>query len=673
MSSSSKKSTHSGSSTSSSASKLDYLKKYMAKGGSDGGGTSGKKKRKGPGASEGSRETGFRLNDASEEVDVRAPARRRPGGSLAFNAAQFGRVLRPTVAGNGKAYAYQLEEGFDSEGSDEHQDEEDIVVVDADGRNVALNELQAKRVHAIVRDQEAREMGLPRDSGARGGGVLNLAERRREDAGPSRHEDSDWDDRGASRKKPASDVGEEVGKEKGIGESASSTVSGIKQENDIDLAVFNAPFERSQKPGVEGKGPNERLDVGEERPDLSPLRRRRNAGGSSEDRERSTERSRQDERGSLERGARDALSLASGKLHANALSTERQVVKRERKDMSPPRRWPPVSDGLSAEREREDLSPPRRRGTSREEGNSGSPGDVQRLRQGEDLSPPRRRPTPSSVPSQTMQLSCSSAFLDSHERRKSRSPERRTDRDLSPPRRRDGGSRNEMSGRENDSDKRGREEVQRRSESRGSKSTGLLTLDDYRASGIGTEKEPSLLTKDKLAREVVRQVVYRDRQGRIITEEEWLELQDQKRGKRRKKERSPPPELEWGKGLVQKEAREKQAQEDAKVAQQPLTRYDIDEEYDRNLQDRARWEDPMNQVPQKADESRATPAVPEQSKGKEHPKCPHDAPRNRFGILPGYRWDGVVRGNGYEDRRLKAINRKNLEARMAHMNNVADM
>lgn len=214
--------------------------------------------------------------------------------------------------------------------------------------------------------------------------------------------------------------------------------------------------------------------------------------------------------------------------------------------------------------------------------------------------------------------------------------------------------------------------MQQRSDS-GPKSTGLLTLDDYRASGVGSEKEPSLLTKDLLAREVVRQVVYRDRQGRVITEEEWLELQDQKRGKRRKKERSPPPELEWGKGIVQKEAREKQAQEEAKIAQQPLARYEIDDDYDRSLQDRSRWEDPMNRVPQKADESPTTPANPERPKEKEHPKCPHDAPRNRFGILPGYRWDGVVRGNGYEDRRLKAINRKKLEAHMAHMNNVADM
>ncbi|KAK1938532.1 hypothetical protein X943_002134 [Babesia divergens] len=143
-------------------------------------------------------------------------------------------------------------------------------------------------------------------------------------------------------------------------------------------------------------------------------------------------------------------------------------------------------------------------------------------------------------------------------------------------------------------------------------------------------------------------VVYRDKSGKRITREQWLLLQGQRSFK--PKGLQPVQELAWGKGLVQKQDSEAQAQEELKLAQQPLNRYDIDEDYDKELQTRTRWSDPMLKSSQPAK------GVP-----------------NRFNIQPGYRWDGVIRGNGYEDRWIKAQSSKAAKEQAYYLNNIADM
>ena len=43
---------------------------------------------------------------------------------------------------------------------------------------------------------------------------------------------------------------------------------------------------------------------------------------------------------------------------------------------------------------------------------------------------------------------------------------------------------------------------------------------------------------------------------------------------------------------------------------------------------------------------------------KKHLTCKFEGVANRFGIKPGYRWDGVIRGNNFENKYLQEINLK---------------
>lgn len=150
--------------------------------------------------------------------------------------------------------------------------------------------------------------------------------------------------------------------------------------------------------------------------------------------------------------------------------------------------------------------------------------------------------------------------------------------------------------------------------------------------------------------------VYRDKGGKRISREEWVEQRQAKKKKRLSE--YPEQELEWGGGVKQRVCQEEEKAEVERIAAQPFARFEPDAKYMEELRERQDWNDPMRQVrPDVEDGDR----IPKETHTKNRPKCPHPPWPNRFNIVPGYRWDGKVRGNGYEKSWLEARNHREFQ------------
>ena len=147
-----------------------------------------------------------------------------------------------------------------------------------------------------------------------------------------------------------------------------------------------------------------------------------------------------------------------------------------------------------------------------------------------------------------------------------------------------------------------------------------------------------------------QETIYRDASGRIINVA-------MKRAEARKKAEEEAAkaaaEIEAQKGDVQRAQQAQRREELAEAKFLPVARYADDADLNDELKERDRWNDPAAQFLTKKKQGKsitgkllyAGPAMP-----------------NRYNIRPGYRWDGVDRGNGFEKDYFAAQNRrKNLK------------
>ena len=147
-----------------------------------------------------------------------------------------------------------------------------------------------------------------------------------------------------------------------------------------------------------------------------------------------------------------------------------------------------------------------------------------------------------------------------------------------------------------------------------------------------------------------QETIYRDASGRIIN---LAMKRAEARQKAEEEAAKAAAEIEAQKGDVQRVQLAKRKEELAEAKFLPVARYADDEDLNDELKEKDRWNDPAAEFLSKKKQGKSVTGKPLYA----GPAMP-----NRYGIRPGYRWDGVDRGNGFEKEYFAAQNkRKNLK------------
>ncbi|CAN7983540.1 unnamed protein product [Ixodes hexagonus] len=121
----------------------------------------------------------------------------------------------------------------------------------------------------------------------------------------------------------------------------------------------------------------------------------------------------------------------------------------------------------------------------------------------------------------------------------------------------------------------------------------------------------------------------------------------------------------WGKGLAQQEQQTQKLEEHLHEMSKPFSRYEDDADLEKHLKDQEREGDPMLNYIRKKKKKGVENNLPKYS-GPEPPP-------NRYGIRPGYRWDGVDRSNGFEKKLVEMRNNKKATDEIAYKWSVEEL
>ncbi|XP_026183282.1 BUD13 homolog isoform X2 [Mastacembelus armatus] len=322
-------------------------------------------------------------------------------------------------------------------------------------------------------------------------------------------------------------------------------------------------------------------------------------------------------------------------------------------DVSPPRRGRHDSPGKSGKRQSKDSSPTKGKTSSSLSSKKYPPDPHQplvakrvqsRRNSDSDQSPPRKKQQKGKASDQSPPRRSKTrpgSDSDQSPPRRRQHSEKDSDEDLSPPRR------------------PGQSQGQRLLS--GGKA-GLISVDILRKEQEeNRRRERNNQSLEDESRNV--QTVFRDKSGKRRDLDSEREEQKRKAGEKAAKDEKYAL---WGKGLAQTQMYQQKLEDALHEAQKPLARHYDDEDLDRMLREREREGDPMAAMLRRKKGRNIKTQDKPQYKGPAPPP-------NRFNLLPGYRWDGVDRSNGFEQKRYMRMADKKASQEAAYKWSVEDM
>jgi pre-mRNA-splicing factor CWC26 len=170
------------------------------------------------------------------------------------------------------------------------------------------------------------------------------------------------------------------------------------------------------------------------------------------------------------------------------------------------------------------------------------------------------------------------------------------------------------------------------------------------------------------------ETIYRDASGKKRT----ISSKHDEEQLRREEEEKEAQQQHVNKGRYQRMQEENRLRELGEAANMTLARGIEDEQLEERKRSIIREGDPMAMHEWKKQQERQSKQSAMNGGGEaamlHRPvyKGPQPKP-NRYGIRPGYRWDGIDRGNGFEDRVLEMLHSKGRKKEEAYKWSAADM